>query len=145
VLSLLTGSVEHARRLYDLAAEYQNARRSEAPNAEELAARLDEAFGEAGGDIHKTLRQSQTYAFEKAAVAKATADRFVDQLKAYRAAPRIYLKEQRLAALEEALANARKYVVAAEEGESQVFILDLKDKLAPSLYELGGLEESGEK
>jgi regulator of protease activity HflC (stomatin/prohibitin superfamily) len=145
-LSALAGSVEDADKLYSLAAKYQQAKEKNNPEEiEELEHDLDLAFAEAKGDIFTTLRKSQSYAFEKATLARATGQRFASQLKAYRAAKEIYKREQRLAALEEALENIRKYVVVADQNDTQVFIIDVQEKLTPSLYELAGYEESSEK
>ena len=106
---------------------------------------MDLAFAEAKGDIFSTLRKAQSYAFERATLARATGQRFDSQLKAYRAAEEIYKREQRLAVFEEALENIRKYVVVADQNDTQVFIFDAQEKLTPSLYELSGLKESSEK
>ena len=145
-LSALAGSVEDADKLYSLAAKYQQAKEKNNPEEiEELKHHLDLAFAEAKGDIFTTLRKSQSYAFEKATLARATGQRFASQLKAYRAAKEIYKREQRLAVLEEALENIRKYVVVADQNDTQVFIIDVQEKLTPSLYELAGFEGSSEK
>jgi len=145
-LSALAGSVEEADKLYALAAEYQQAEGKKQPEeTKKLAADLDSAFAEAKGDIFSILRQAQSYAFEKAILAQATGQRFNSQLKAYRAAKNIYKVEQRLAVLEEALANIRKYVVVADMNDTQVFIFDAQEKLTPSLYEISGLEENSGK
>ncbi len=145
-LSTLAGSVEEANRLYTLAAEYQRAEKeSEPQEIEKLADDLDSAFAEAKGDIFSELRGAQSYSFEKATLARATGERFTSQLKAYRAAKEIYKNEQRLAALEEALAKIRKYVVVADPNDSQIFIFDAQEKLTPNLYELTGIEERSKK
>ena len=145
-LSTLAGSVEDADRLYSLAAKYQQAKeKNRSEEIEKLASDLDLAFAEAKGDIFSTLRKAQSYAFEKATLARATGQRFDSQLKAYRAAKEIYKREQRLAVFEEALENIRKYVVVADQNDTQVFIFDAQEKLTPSLYELSGLKESSEK
>jgi len=145
-LSTLAGSVEDADKLYSLAAKYQQAKKKNNPEEiEELEHHLDLAFAEAKGDIFTTLRKSQSYAFEKATLARATGQRFASQLKAYRAAKEIYKREQRLAVLEEALENIRKFVVVADKNDTQVFIIDVQEKLTPSLYELAGFEGSSEK
>ena len=145
-LSALAGSVEDADKLYSLAAKYQQAKEKNNPEEiEELEHDLDLAFAEAKGDIFTTLRKSQSYAFEKATLARATGQRFASQLKAYRAAKEIYKHEQRLAVLEETLENIRKFVVVADKNDTQVFIIDVQEKLTPSLYELAGYEESSEK
>lgn len=145
-LSTLAGSVEEANKLYALAAKYQHAKNNGQPEEiEKLGKALDLAFAQAKGEIFKRLRQAQSYAFEKATLAAATGYRFASQLKAYRAAPEIYMREQRLAAFEEALEDIRKFVVVADQNDSQVFIINFEEKLTPSLYELAGFEESSEK
>jgi len=144
-LTTLAGSVDDADSLYNLASQYQAAReQNDSEKIEQLGRRLDQAFAQAKGDIFKTLREAQSYAFEKSTLAKATGERFADQLKAYQAAKNIYKREQRLAVFEESLENIRKFVVVAGEDDTQVFIVDVKEKLTPSLYELSGLEESSE-
>jgi regulator of protease activity HflC (stomatin/prohibitin superfamily) len=140
-LSALAGSVEDADRLYTLASKYQKIKGKKQEEEAALADELDSAFAEAKGDIFNALRQAQSYAFEKATLARATGERFDSQLKAYRAAKEIYKQEQKLTALEEALENIRKYVVVADHNDKQVFIFDAQEKLMPSLYELGGYEE----
>jgi regulator of protease activity HflC (stomatin/prohibitin superfamily) len=145
-LSTLVGSVEDAYGLYVLAARYQQAKDAgETEEAEKLGRLLDAAFSNARGDIFKTLRESQTYAFEKATLAKATGERFASQLKAYRAAKEIYKREQRLVVFEETLPGIRKYVVVADPNDAQVYIVDLKEDLAPDLWDVPGLQESGTK
>ena len=145
-LSNLVGSVKDANELHSLAVEYQQAvKKNDPEKIEELGEALDAAFEQAKGDIFKILRQAQSYAFEKATLAKATGQRFADQLKAYRAAKQIYKYQLRLAALEEALKDIRKYVVVADGNDTQVFIVDVTEKLTPSLYDITGLEETSEK
>ncbi len=147
----LAGFVEdadklYADKLYDLAAQYQRARdENNLEKIEKLGHILDLAFAQAKGDIFATLRQAQSYAFETATLARATGERFASQLKAYRAAEEIYKREQRLTVFEETLKKTRKYVVVANENDTQIFIFDLTKKLTPSLYELGGFEELSEK
>lgn len=146
MLSTLVGSVEKADELYRLALKYRQAEDVNTPEEiEKLGKQLDTAFEEAKGVIFKTLRESQRYAFEKETLAKGTGERFAGQLKAYRAAPEIYVHEQRLAMLEEALDGVRKYVVVADQNDTQVTIIDLQENLSPSIYETGVIEESSEK
>ncbi len=145
-LSALAGSVEEADKLYELAAKYQKAKeQNDSEQIEKLGTALDKKLAEAKGDIFSTLREAKSYAFEKATLARATGERFDSQLKAYRAAKEIYKREQRLAAFEEALQNIRKYVVAADPNDTQIFIFDAKEKLTPSLYDIGGFEETSKK
>ena len=79
--------------------------------------------------------------FEKATLAKAAGERFDSQLKAYRAAKEIYKKQLRLNVLEESLKNIRKYIVAADPNDKQIIIIDVQEKLTPSIYDIGGFEE----
>ena len=142
VLSLLAGSVEKADRLYGLAEEYLKIRAQGDEDATLRAAgNLDTAFAGASGDIFSKLNQAETYAFSRATSSRAAGERFADQIKAYRTANKIYIHRQRLAMLEEALQDIRKYVVIAEPNDTQVFIIDVEDKLTPSLYELAGMDE----
>jgi len=137
-LSTLVGSVARAEQLAALAAQYQEARKQ---GREEDAKRLGEQFdNEARGEIYRILSEAQSYAFARAAVAKATGEQFAGQLQAYRAAPDIYRCEQRSAALEEGLKNIRKYVVAADANDREVIILDLQDKLPTNLLDIGSVK-----
>jgi hypothetical protein len=134
--------VEDADKLYSLAAEYQLAKgKNQTAKIKNLGSNLDTAFAEAKGEIFTTLRQAQSHAFEKTALARAAGERFASQLKAYNAAKEIYIRQQRLAMFEEALDNIRKFVVAADTNDTQVFIVDVKEKLTPSLYDIGGIEK----
>jgi len=142
-LSTLIGSVTRAYEVSNLAAQYQQAREEgRTEDAEKLGKQLDTAFANAKGDIFKILRDAQSYAFTRATLAKAAADRFTGQLKAYRAAPRIYMREQRLAVLEETLPGVRKYIVVSDPNNSEVVIVDLTDQVTPDLYKIGGLPEN---
>jgi regulator of protease activity HflC (stomatin/prohibitin superfamily) len=144
-LSALVGSVEAADELYSLAARYQQAENKNNPeDVEKLGNELDTALENAKGDIFKTISESKSYAFEKRTLAKATGERFASQLKAYRAAEEIYKRMLRLTMLERALKNIRKYVVVADPNDKQIIIIDVQEKLTPSLYDIGGFEESSE-
>jgi membrane protease subunit HflK len=143
-LTTLVGSVQDANELYSLASQYQRAKRqNQLEQVEELAPKLDRAFTQARGEIYQTLRESQSYAYETATLAEATGLRFASQLKAYRAAEKIYKHRLKLGVFEEALGDIRKYVVVADPNDTQIFIVDITEKRIPSLYELGGYKESG--
>ncbi len=142
-LGTLIGSVQKAYELADLAARYQNAQtQGRTEEADALGRQFDEALAEARGDIFRTLREAQSYAYEKATLARATGERFAGQVQAYEAAPEIYMKEQRLAVLEEALAAIRKYVVAVDPNDRQVIIMELEERLPTNLLDMAGLEET---
>jgi len=145
-LGYLAGSVDEASRLYQLASEYLEARElADAEKIEQAGGRLDKAFSEAKGEIFSTLRESQSYRYEKATITRAEAERFQGQLKAYRAAPEIYKRRQRLDALTTGLGNIRKFVVVGDHNDTQVSIIDLQEKLTPGLYQWGEIGESGSK
>ncbi len=145
-LSALVGSVEAADKLYGLAAKYEQAEDVNNPEyIEKLGNELDAALEQAKGDVYRTIKESQSYAFEKRTLAEAAGERFASQLKAYRAAEGIYKRQLRLVVFEEATKNIRKYVVVADQNDIQVFILDFQEKLTPSIYDIGGFEESSEK
>jgi hypothetical protein len=46
--------------------------------------------------------------------------------------------------LEEALQKIRKYVVVADQNDSQVTVVDLQEKLSPNLYEMGVTQENNQ-
>ena len=141
-LSEVVGTVGGAYRLYELAGAYQKAGREGNRVARgELGPRLDAAFGRAGGEIFKTLSDAKAYAYKRARLAQATGLRFDGQVKAFRAAPGIYDRQQRLLAMEEALKGTRKYAVLSDPNDSEVLIVDLQEKLMPSLYDVGPLQE----
>jgi len=143
ILGTLIGSVDRAYELADLAARYQTAQaEGRAEAVERLGKQFDEALAQAKGDIFRTLREAQSYAFEKATLARATGERFAGQVAAYKAAPKIYLQEQRLAALEEVLPDVRKYIIAVDPNDRQVIIMDLQDKPPTNLLDMTGLEET---
>ena len=98
---------------------------------------LDDAFEQASGSTYKTLAEAQTYAFSKRIDAEATGKRFADQLKAYRAAPEIYLYEQLMTSLEQTLKDIRKYVIIGDKNDKQINILNLENKLESYLSDIG--------
>jgi membrane protease subunit HflK len=145
-LSTEVGSVQRAQELYNLAENYGQAQDvNNLEDVERLGKQLDDAFEQTRGEIYKTLREAKTYAFEKETLAEATGQRFVGQLKAFRAAPEIYLREQWLAMYEKALENVRKYVVVADQNDTQVTIIDLTEGQRGDIYSgMGNLEENSE-
>jgi regulator of protease activity HflC (stomatin/prohibitin superfamily) len=83
-----------------------------------------------------TLRSSaEAYRRERGQVAQAEAERFLKQLLAYRACPSMFALNSYLEVLENEGAAVRKYVVATTRG-SEVFSLDLQEKLRPDLLDL---------
>jgi len=143
-LSNLAGSVAEADALYQLASQYQQAREANANDLESIGADLDRAFTEAEGNIYMILRQAQANAFEKATGAKAEGLRFAGQVKAFEAAQDIYTRALRIDALAEALQNVRKYAIVNQAKDDQVVVIDLQEKLMPSLYDMADINNDEE-
>ncbi|MBN1787791.1 MAG: hypothetical protein JW806_05290 [Sedimentisphaerales bacterium] len=136
VFTTNVGSVKQAEGLYDLADKYMRAEQAgDQEQKDKIKLELDSAFVQAKGRLFAELRQAKSYAYERATLAEATGKRFSQQLQAYKAARQIYSHELKMSMLEESLKNVRKYVVAAE-GDTQVTIIDLQEKLVPSLYDM---------
>jgi regulator of protease activity HflC (stomatin/prohibitin superfamily) len=136
-LTLLCGSVEKAEELYAIATRLRVAKEiGDAIEIESVSRELYAAVDNADGEMFKTLAEARGFAFERRLSARAAGDRFAGQVKAMQASPMIYKKQHRLAMLEEVLKNVRKYVVIAEENDSEVYIINLEQKLAPSMYDL---------
>ena len=143
ILTELGGSIEAVDALYDLAMEYERSKtQGNEVRKEALEEQLQEMFRTVEGTVFKTLREAESYAFDRVSQARGKGIRFAGQVKAYKASPEIYKKIQRLMVLEEALDNVRKYVVVADKEDDQVYIVDLQEKLTQSLYDMDlGLEE----
>ena len=137
-LTELAGSSEQdVEKLYELAVKYTQQKETLDPEQSRLLReKLLESLSQAKGRVFRTLRDAQSRAFERVALAEASGVRFGGRLKAYQANPDYYLRLQRLLMLEETLAKMRKYVVVANESDTQVYIIDLMDKLATDLYKM---------
>jgi regulator of protease activity HflC (stomatin/prohibitin superfamily) len=136
-LTELAGSIDAVDALYGLVAKYSQVKDSlSEQQRQQMTQELASALGQTKGLVFRTIRQAQADAFEKATLAEATGGRFAGQLKAYQANPMLYKRIERLKVLEETLAKTRKYVVIADSKDSQVYIVDLQEKLVPSLYDM---------
>jgi membrane protease subunit HflK len=143
VLTELGGSVAEVDALYNLALNFERSKeQGDEQKTEQLRRELQTAFTNVKGEVFKTLRQAESYAFERINLAQGDGLRFAGQLQAYQASPEIYKKLQRLMALEETLGGVRKYIVVTDDEDAQVYIVDLQEKLTQSLYDMDmGLEE----
>jgi len=94
------------------------------------------------------IAEAQAYKIKRSRVAQAVGKQFEKQLQAYRKGGQIYLEREYLSVMEEMLANPkaimRKYVIASDKTDSRVFEFDLKEKLQPTLYDAGIMEEEQE-
>lgn len=144
ILTELGGSIADVDALYDLALEFERSKeQGDEQRTEQLKDQLQTAFVNVKGTVFRILREAESYAFEQINLIKGEGIRFSGQEQAYRAAPEIYTKLQRLMTLEEGLQNVRKYVIVADNEDAQVYIVDLQEKLTQSLYDMDlGLEEN---
>jgi regulator of protease activity HflC (stomatin/prohibitin superfamily) len=137
-LTSLTGSIGQTKELSELAQEYQEAEeRGDQESIDKLNDRIRKILSNAKGEVFKILGSAEAYAFQKAVTAEATGKRFKSQVKAYRASPNIYKRFHQLSVLEEILPDIRKYVIVAGDEETQIYIINLEEKLAPSIYDFG--------
>ena len=143
LLTELGGSIAEVDALYNLALEFERSKElGDEQKTEQLKNELQVAFGRVKGRVFRTLREAESYAFERVNLARGEGLRFSGQLQAYHASPEIYKKLQRLMTLEETLGGVRKYVVVTDDEDAQVYIVDLQEKLKQSLYDMDmGLEE----
>jgi membrane protease subunit HflK len=137
ILTELGGSIGEVDTLYNLAIAYERSKeQGDEARTQALEEQLQAVLKTVKGKVYQTRRQAEGDAFERIHLAKGEAKQFEGQLKGYRASPEIYMKLQRLLMLEEALENIRKYVVVAEKEDAEVYIVDLQEKLTPSIYDM---------
>ena len=134
-LTELCGSIDKADQLYSILEKLEDAKSKDQMNLvekynKELLAEMENSEGE----VFNILSEAQTYKYQRVSVARAEGERFLGRIKAYRAAPEIYKKSIRLDMLKEALKNIRKYVVVADEDDTEIYIVNLEEKQAPDLY-----------
>jgi len=95
-------------------------------------------LAEAAGASRVARAEAEGYQAQRRAVAGAEAERFGQQVEAYRRGGQAYLEREYLAVLEELLPKLRKYVLASGRVDSRVYEFDLKEKLEPDFFrELG--------
>lgn len=143
ILTQLAGSIGDVESLYALVVEYDRVKeQGDEVQIKQVEDQLKQAFGEVKGRVFQTLRTAQGDAFERASLAKGEGLRFQGQIKGYESAPEIYKQIQWLKMIEEVLEKSRKYVVLTDDKDTEVYIIDLLEKLTTSLYDLDlGLEE----
>lgn len=136
-LTELAGSIDEVDTLYELIHEYSRAQQTQdKAHQDALTKRLEELLGQIRGKVYSTIRQAEADSYEQIARAKGEGLRFAGQIKAHAANPEIYRKLQRLLALEESLETIRKYVVVAEESDTQIYIIDLMEKMETGLLDM---------
>jgi len=141
LLTTNVGSVAAANKLYKLAQDFADTK-YDGDTAKSQAAKvaLDAEFAAASGELYAKLRNASGYAFERSVIAEAIGKRFAGQMQAFEAAKGIYTHELKMAMLEDALENIRKYIIVAD-GDTQVTVFDLQEKLVPSLYDIEPIQK----
>lgn len=90
---------------------------------------------EAEGQALTKVTEAEAYRDERIKVSKAESERFEKQLLGYRASPDLFTLNSFLDVLETEGARVRKFVVAAGNS-TEVYILNLEEKLRPDLLDL---------
>lgn len=90
---------------------------------------------EAEGKVRSTelMQGAKSESYSISTLAKADANRFRQQLKAYEKAPEVYRNRRYFTALEQVLSGHRLFVMPDTKREVQV--LDLKEKIRPELLD----------
>ena len=81
------------------------------------------------------VSQAKAYKNDRISVPKAEAERFREQLLAYRAAPDLYVLRTFLDTLEKETKRMRMYLLS-DRSSQRVIVFDLKEKLRPDLLDL---------
>ncbi|UCG34479.1 MAG: hypothetical protein JSU68_07520 [Phycisphaerales bacterium] len=132
LLAEVVGDSEMAFRLAEAIREANALKRTEPADSETLAAaieRRDRLFAQASGEVSRIMAEARAYRWQRENEWLSRAERFTNELLAYRAAPSVYSYRKYLAALGEGLENVRKFLVAADtEGRNLILILDQEEE-----------------
>ncbi len=85
-------------------------------------------------------QQARAHAVRQQTIAAADADWFTQRRIAYRQSPAVFRTRLYLDTLERALVGSRKFIIAAAP-ESEVYLLDFSENIAPDLFDVGLAEE----
>lgn len=89
----------------------------------------------AHAEAARMIKESDAYLLREKANAAATAGRFANQLKAFRASPMVYAQRTYLESLASAVGKTRKYLIMATNTQDVVQI-DLQDKVRMDLMDV---------
>lgn len=89
-------------------------------------------LAKAQGKSSRLISEARAYQYERSMVAEAEANRFSQQIKAYKAGGTIYLEREYLSVLDQVLPGRRKYVMDSQDINSWVYTFDMKEN-PPSL------------
>lgn len=107
-----------------------------------------EIVPKARADAARLINEAEAARLEKTSSSAARAGQFTNQVAAYMAAPRVFMRRTYLDTLARATADARKYVLAVTNS-SEVFMMNLEEKIAPDMLDVpigvgGPGEQAGE-
>lgn len=89
--------------------------------------RIDTMLAEARGEAAERLHAAWAYRWRRAVGERADGERFAGELLAYQASPNYYRTRRFLEVLAEGLSDRRKFIIAAETGDTPVFRMDFSD------------------
>lgn len=136
-LAEVAGSVERARVLVERigSLERLSSELNETPDDERepLRARIakgelavDALLARAGGKAARVVSEARAYRWQRENGERARAERFIKELMAFRASPRVYRSRRYLEVLSEGMADSRKILLITKDPEL-VVRFDLKD------------------
>jgi len=132
MLAKVAGNSEVALRLAEAIRQESALRRSEPAGSAKLAEAVrlrDHLFAQTSGEVSKIMAEAQAYRWQRENEWLSRAERFHNELLAYRAAPSVYPYRKYLAALKEGLEDVRKFLIAADtEGRHLIMILDQQEE-----------------
>ncbi|MCZ7645413.1 MAG: protease modulator HflK [Planctomycetota bacterium] len=134
-LARAAGTPDHARRILEQIERYDylKANNAEPKVLARQEAQIEELLQQAGGEAARLIAEARAFRHESENAERAKAERFTQELQAYRRAPELYRARRYLEVLAEGLKNRRKIVVVSGRKDLTVRI-DLKDEgreLAP--------------
>ncbi len=134
-LSSVAGSPQSARQIDRAISQLQEDRAQGeqathprvSQDVQRREAQIESLIVASGGQAGQVIDTARTRRWQRVVSEHAKAQRFAAEVVAYRNAPGYYRQKQYLDALAEGLAQARKYIMAVDQGVPPVFRLDLKD------------------
>lgn len=122
-LSTVAGSPEKAEALAKAIRLQQQLENSSAPKAQadQAALQADTILRDAGGEAKKAINEAITYRWDKLNSQWVRYNSFKQRLAAYRAAPNLYMLNQKLRVFSTALGGARKYVLGAGRDQLEIW------------------------
>jgi len=129
-LARVAGSVDLSKRIDAEIRGLDAMRTAGAADPTAVAAaerRIDGMLAEARGEAAELLHSAWAYRWRRAVGERADGERFAGELLAFQASPNYYRTRRFLEVLAEGLSDRRKFVIAADTGDTPVFRMDFSD------------------